>query len=164
MNVNINNKWAAAIVFVLLGIFTMLVPTDEEDKKDGETTKETTEQKTEEKKDSVVVNPVLDTDPYQELDDLIGLDNVKQEVKSLANFVRLQKQRQEKGLKTPKLSYHLVFTGSPGTGKTTVARIVARIYKDLGILKKGQIFKCPPKRGTKSMNWCVGRGQPAILL
>ena len=138
MNVNINNKWAAAIVFVLLGIFTMLVPTDEEDKKDSEeTTKETTEQKTEEKKDSVVVNPVLDTDPYQELDDLIGLDNVKQEVKSLANFVRLQKQRQEKGLKTPKLSYHLVFTGSPGTGKTTVARIVARIYKDLGILKKG---------------------------
>ena len=138
MNVNINNKWAAAIVFVLLGIFTMLVPTDEEEKKDGEeTTKETTEQKTEEKKDSVVVNPVLDTDPYQELDDLIGLDNVKQEVKSLANFVRLQKQRQEKGLKTPKLSYHLVFTGSPGTGKTTVARIVARIYKDLGILKKG---------------------------
>ena len=138
MNVNINNKWAAAIVFVLLGIFTMLVPTDEEDKKDGEeTTKEATEQKTEEKKDSVVVNPVLDTDPYQELDDLIGLDNVKQEVKSLANFVRLQKQRQEKGLKTPKLSYHLVFTGSPGTGKTTVARIVARIYKDLGILKKG---------------------------
>lgn len=138
MNVNINNKWAAAIVFVLLGIFTMLVPTDEEDDKDKEeTTTETTEQKTEEKKDSVVVNPVLDTDPYQELDDLIGLGNVKQEVKSLANFVRLQKQRQEKGLKTPKLSYHLVFTGSPGTGKTTVARIVARIYKDLGILKKG---------------------------
>ena len=137
MNVNINNKWAAAIVFVLLGIFTMLVPTDEDKKEDEETSTETSEQKTEEKKDSVVVNPVLDTDPYQELDDLIGLDNVKQEVKSLANFVRLQKQRQEKGLKTPKLSYHLVFTGSPGTGKTTVARIVARIYKDLGILKKG---------------------------
>ena len=137
MNVNINNKWAAAIVFVLLGIFTMLVPTDEENKDEESTTAETTEQKTEEKKDSVVINPVLDTDPYQELEDLIGLENVKQEVKSLANFVRLQKQRQEKGLKTPKLSYHLVFTGSPGTGKTTVARIVARIYKDLGILKKG---------------------------
>jgi len=138
MNVNINNKWAAAIVFVLLGIFTMLVPTDEENKEEESTTNtETAEQKTEEKKDSVVINPVLDTDPYQELEDLIGLENVKQEVKSLANFVRLQKQRQEKGLKTPKLSYHLVFTGSPGTGKTTVARIVARIYKDLGILKKG---------------------------
>lgn len=137
MNVNINNKWAAAIVFVLLGIFTMLVPTDEEEKQEESTTAETTGQKTEEKKDSVVINPVLDTDPYQELEDLIGLENVKQEVKSLANFVKLQKQRQQKGLKTPKLSYHLVFTGSPGTGKTTVARIVARIYKDLGILKKG---------------------------
>lgn len=137
MNVNINNKWAAAIVFVLLGIFTMLVPTDEEEKDEESTTAETTEQKTEEKKDSVVINPVLDTDPYQELEDLIGLESVKQEVKSLANFVKLQKQRQQKGLKTPKLSYHLVFTGSPGTGKTTVARIVARIYKDLGILKKG---------------------------
>ncbi len=137
MNVNINNKWAAAIVFVLLGIFTMLVPTDEEKEEETSTNAETTEQKTEEKKDSVVVNPVLDTDPYQELDDLIGLDNVKQEVRSLANFVKLQKQRKEKGMKTPKLSYHLVFTGSPGTGKTTVARIVARIYKDLGILKKG---------------------------
>lgn len=137
MNVNINNKWAAAIVFVLLGIFTMLVPTDEEEKGEESTTAETTEQKTEEKKDSVVINPVLDTDPYQELEDLIGLESVKQEVKSLANFVKLQKQRQQKGLKTPKLSYHLVFTGSPGTGKTTVARIVARIYKDLGILKKG---------------------------
>ena len=137
MNVNINNKWAAAIVFVLLGIFTMLVPTDEEEKNEGSTTAGTTEQKTEEKKDSVVINPVLDTDPYQELEDLIGLESVKQEVKSLANFVKLQKQRQQKGLKTPKLSYHLVFTGSPGTGKTTVARIVARIYKDLGILKKG---------------------------
>ena len=137
MNVNINNKWAAAIVFVLLGIFTLLVPTDE-DKSNDETTSETTSTpQEEEKKDSVVINPVLDTDPYQELEDLIGLDNVKQEVKSLANFVKLQKQRQEKGMKTPKMSYHLVFTGSPGTGKTTVARIVARIYKDLGILKKG---------------------------
>ena len=137
MNVNINNKWAAAIVFVLLGIFTLLVPTDE-DKSNDETTSETTSTpQQEEKKDSVVINPVLDTDPYEELEDLIGLDNVKQEVKSLANFVKLQKQRQEKGMKTPKMSYHLVFTGSPGTGKTTVARIVARIYKDLGILKKG---------------------------
>ena len=137
MNVNINNKWAAAIVFVLLGIFTLLVPTDEDKSNDESTSETTSTPQQEEKKDSVVINPVLDTDPYEELEDLIGLDNVKQEVKSLANFVKLQKQRQEKGLKTPKLSYHLVFTGSPGTGKTTVARIVARIYKDLGILKKG---------------------------
>ena len=137
MNVNINNKWAAAIVFVLLGIFTLLVPTDEDKSNDESTSETTSTPKQEEKKDSVVINPVLDTDPYEELEDLIGLDNVKQEVKSLANFVKLQKQRQEKGMKTPKMSYHLVFTGSPGTGKTTVARIVARIYKDLGILKTG---------------------------
>lgn len=137
MNVNINNKWAAAIVFVLLGIFTLLVPTDEDKSNDELTSETTSTPQQEEKKDSVVINPVLDTDPYEELEDLIGLDNVKQEVKSLANFVKLQKQRQEKGMKTPKMSYHLVFTGSPGTGKTTVARIVARIYKDLGILKTG---------------------------
>ena len=137
MNVNINNKWAAAIVFVLLGIFTLLVPTDEDKSNDESTSETTSTPQQEEKKDSVVINPVLDTDPYEELEDLIGLDNVKQEVKSLANFVKLQKQRQEKGMKTPKMSYHLVFTGSPGTGKTTVVRIVARIYKDLGILKTG---------------------------
>ncbi|MBR4533256.1 MAG: AAA family ATPase [Bacteroidaceae bacterium] len=87
--------------------------------------------------DSVVVRQALQGDPYQELDELIGLNDVKAEVHSLSNFVKLQQQRQEKGLKTPKMSYHLVFTGSPGTGKTTVARIVARMYKDLGILKSG---------------------------
>ncbi|MBO4613290.1 MAG: AAA family ATPase [Bacteroidaceae bacterium] len=87
--------------------------------------------------ENVVVNEPLEGDPYQELDDLIGLTSVKKEVHSLANFVKLQKQREEKGLKTPKVSYHLVFYGSPGTGKTTVARIIGRIYKDLGVLKRG---------------------------
>ena len=68
-------------------------------------------------------------------------DEKKEEVRSLANFVKIQKQREAKGLKTPKMSFHLVFTGSPGTGKTTVARIVARIYKDLGVLKKGHLVE-----------------------
>ena len=118
-------------IVILIGIYAE----DEEQ----ETSKAATEQQdsTTVKKDSVVVNEPLQGDPYEELDELIGLKQVKEEVHSLANFVKLQKQREKQGLKTPKMSYHLVFTGSPGTGKTTVARIVARIYKDLGVLKKG---------------------------
>ena len=129
------------VSFVLLGWLTASIDVEED-------TSESTKEKTEaagqngstaqqEKKDSVVVNEPLEGDPYQELNDLIGLESVKEEVKTLANFVKVQKQREAKGLKTPKLSYHLVFTGSPGTGKTTVARIVGRIYKDLGVLKSG---------------------------
>ena len=139
MNVNINNKWAIIIVFLLLAILTFVAGLYD-DNKESESQKDQTEKVekgNDQDKDKVVVNPALETDPYKELDELIGLGSVKQEVRSLANFVKLQNKRKAKGMKTPKLSYHLVFTGSPGTGKTTVARIVARIYKDLGILKKG---------------------------
>ena len=90
---------------------------------------------------SVAVSAPTDDDPYEELNSLIGLESVKEEVSSLANFVRIQKQRENQGLKTASMSYHCVFTGNPGTGKTTVARILAKIYRDLGIVKRGHLVE-----------------------
>ncbi len=77
----------------------------------------------------------------EELNALVGLDKVKEDVQSLMNFIRVSKLRKERGMKVPTVSYHLVFTGNPGTGKTTVARMIARLYKVMGILPKGQLVE-----------------------
>jgi len=77
----------------------------------------------------------------EKLDALIGLENIKQSVKSLINYVKIRKLRAEKELPNPPLSLHMVFTGNPGTGKTTVARILSELYRAIGVLTKGQLIE-----------------------
>lgn len=91
--------------------------------------------------DKVVEDTRSLTDLLEELNNLIGLKNVKSKVNDLIIYQKVQKMREKEGLNAVKSTLHLSFTGNPGTGKTTVARIIGRIYKQLGLLSKGHFIE-----------------------
>ena len=77
----------------------------------------------------------------REIDSLIGLANIKAEVKSLVNSLQVQQMRKSQGLPNPEISNHMIFFGNPGTGKTTIARQLGHLYRQLGILSKGHFIE-----------------------
>ncbi|WP_108669275.1 AAA family ATPase [Peribacillus acanthi] len=93
-----------------------------------------------EAEDFVVNSKDKDESTLDKLEEMIGLNNVKEEIRSLISFVKLQQFRRDNGLPTIPLQLHSVFTGNPGTGKTTVATHYSKLLKECGLLKRGHLI------------------------
>ena len=111
---------------------------DEAENRDGQTSAPGAE---EVKAEETAENELTMDELLEKLDALVGLENIKQNVKSLINYVKIRELRVENELPNPPLSLHMVFMGNPGTGKTTVARILSELYRAIGVLSKGQLVE-----------------------
>lgn len=107
----------------------------------------------------MLVDSMPDKDPYQLLDELIGIDSVKQKIKEIVAQIKMQQAMVEQGKNIEAPAIHMMFLGNPGTGKTTVARIIGQIFKKEGILQKGHFIE---KQGNSFVKRYIGQSVTAI--